>query len=276
MTRIDLPTSDLHQLLSPVLPHASTDELSPELGVARLEARNGTIHAVATDRRTLAATRLLGGDAVQDFALTVTREDAAGLLKLFPHSKDYDPELRLVVDEVPVTTDDGTTYALGIRIDSEDGKRNLRRGPIRDLAKYVTMPVPPDMQRRTYWRLLARGDRWSLILLTQGREGEPPEPHPYLPQPRLNPEWLIKMGDGLRPDDLLHDRIRRHLWAHAQHEPSIEVRDAASRATTAAIGPGRTRHRHHQPHHRQEARRTGRRRPVARHGRDPQQSRARP
>lgn len=46
MPRVDLTTSELHALLAPVLPHASTDTDQPEHGVVRLEARASVEHEV--------------------------------------------------------------------------------------------------------------------------------------------------------------------------------------------------------------------------------------
>ncbi|MFI7628434.1 DNA translocase FtsK [Microbispora rosea] len=123
MTRIDLATSELHELLTPVLPHASTDKERPELGVVRIEARGSVLSAVASDRITLAATRH-PADGLDDFALTIDREDAANLLKIFRHTKKTDPQLAIVVEEMPLPTDTGSAYGLGIRIDSETGKRH--------------------------------------------------------------------------------------------------------------------------------------------------------
>lgn len=121
MTRIDLATSDLHDLLTPVLPHAATDKELPELGVVHLEARDGVLSAVASDRTTLAATRL-PVDTTEDFALTIDRKDADNLLKIFRHTQKTDPQLVVVVEEMPIST--GSAYGLGIRIDSETGKRH--------------------------------------------------------------------------------------------------------------------------------------------------------
>ena len=59
MTRVDLRTSEWHDLITPVLPHASTDKDDPLLQVVRLEIEAREIIAVATDRTTLAAERLV-------------------------------------------------------------------------------------------------------------------------------------------------------------------------------------------------------------------------
>lgn len=124
MPRIDLPTSELHALLAPVLPHAGSDKDFPELSVVRLEARDRTLHAVATDRYTLAAARHMLRDSVDSFTLTLDRADVAGILGLFRHTKNEDPDLRVTVDRMPVPVDTGTSpIALGIRIEAPDGKK---------------------------------------------------------------------------------------------------------------------------------------------------------
>lgn len=104
------------------------------------------------------------------------------------------------------------------------------KGIMRDLAKWAAMLAGTDMKRRTYWRPIASGKRWSLLLLTQGQEGAPPEP-PAPSPPRLNPEWLARTGDDLEGEDLLYLRITERLRARQQHE-SLTLGEAASIATT--------------------------------------------
>jgi hypothetical protein len=104
------------------------------------------------------------------------------------------------------------------------------KSTMRELAKWANWLAGTDMKRRTYWRPIAGGKRWSLLLLTQGQEGEPPEP-PAATAPRINPEWLVKTGDGLKGEDLLHLRITERLRARQQHE-SLTLGEAASIATT--------------------------------------------
>lgn len=54
MTRIDLTTRELHDLITPVLPHTGTDPDVPELALIRLEVRAQVLYAIATDRYTFA------------------------------------------------------------------------------------------------------------------------------------------------------------------------------------------------------------------------------
>ncbi|GAA0402716.1 hypothetical protein GCM10009530_63350 [Microbispora corallina] len=142
MTRIDMLTSELHELVAPVLPHAGTDKQLPELGVVRIEARDGVLHAIATDRYTLAASRHMLGDQVDDFTLTIDRVDAAGILRLFRFTKNEDPELRIIVDQMPMPSDSGSSLlGLGIRIDGPDGKRLVLHDRAYDI------PTPLDTWR---------------------------------------------------------------------------------------------------------------------------------
>lgn len=124
MTRIDLTTRELHGLIAPVLPHASTDVSQPQLGCINLEVRGSVVSAVASDRYSLAATRHQLDDPADDITLLIDRADAAAMLKLYSFTKDTDPRLTLVVDTVPVPIGGTRTVdALGLRIDGEDGTR---------------------------------------------------------------------------------------------------------------------------------------------------------
>src|SRR5260370_9687467 len=57
VTRIDMTTREWHELITPVLPHASTGKDDPQLSAIRIEIAERAIFAVATDRYTLAAER---------------------------------------------------------------------------------------------------------------------------------------------------------------------------------------------------------------------------
>jgi hypothetical protein len=130
MTRIDLTTRELHELVAPVLPHASTDKELPELGVIRLEALGSVVYAVATDRYTMAATRHRIFDDVDDVTISIDRSDAAAMLKLFKYTKDEDPQLRLIIDKVPIPVHDrgGSVNGLGLTVQSEDGNKLILHG----------------------------------------------------------------------------------------------------------------------------------------------------
>jgi len=132
MTRVDLSTKDLHDLLNPVLPHAGTDPEVPELGVILLEVRRSVAYAVATDRYTMAAARHPLAEDADDaaVAVAVSRDDAAAMLKLFKHSKKDNPQLQLLIDKVPVpvTPRGDTLHSLGLTVTSEDGTRLVLHG----------------------------------------------------------------------------------------------------------------------------------------------------
>lgn len=130
MTRIDLTTRELHELVAPVLPHASTDKELPELGVIRVEVRDSVVYAVATDRYTMAVTRHRVFDTADDTVISIDRSDAAAMLKLFKYTKDDDPQLKLVIDKVPVPVHDrgGSVNGLGLTVQSEDGNKLILHG----------------------------------------------------------------------------------------------------------------------------------------------------
>lgn len=135
MTRIDMTTREWHELIKPVLPHASTDTDLPELCSVRLECSRQVLFAVATDRYTLGASRHVLDEVGSEFVIHVERTDAANMLRLFPYTKDSNPELRITVDKVsiPVGRGPSSVEALGLTVESEDGTRLLlhdRRNPL--------------------------------------------------------------------------------------------------------------------------------------------------
>lgn len=124
MTRIDMTTREWHELIKPVLPHASTDAEVPEINVVRIEGCGGVVYAVATDRYTLGASRLVLDSPSGDFVVSIDRADAAAMLKLFAFGKDHDPRLRIIIDTVNVPMDRGPDLrTLGLTIESEEGTR---------------------------------------------------------------------------------------------------------------------------------------------------------
>jgi hypothetical protein len=162
VTRIDLTTREWHELIKPVIPHASTDPDERELAVIRVEGADRAFYAVATDRRTLAAerhplngTRRLGMYVPHPVHVRVS--DAKSSLTLFPFSKDSDPPLRLTIDKttVPVLVAGrpDTVDRLAITLEGTDGTRlvlhdhrDSSNDPLggwrRTLAGLVNRPVP--------------------------------------------------------------------------------------------------------------------------------------
>lgn len=123
MTRIDITTRDLHQLIAPVLPHASTDGELPALNCVHLQVTGHVLYAVATDRYTLAATRHPIDGFAEATTVDIDRTDAAAALKLFTFSKDEDPKLTLIIDTVAVPVSGLSVTGRALRIDAEDGTR---------------------------------------------------------------------------------------------------------------------------------------------------------
>ncbi|OPG13684.1 hypothetical protein [Microbispora sp. GKU 823] len=107
--------------------------------------------------------------------------------------------------------------------------------PMRELAKLATTLARPEMERRTVWHLLAGWKHWALILIRHAPKSAPPEKPSLAPTVRINPEFLRKIGIGLKPESLIHERIHQHLRAIAQDAHEIEVNEAAAGAADAAI-----------------------------------------
>ena len=208
MTRIDITTRDLHQLIAPVLPHASTDASIPELNAVRVETRGATMHAVATDRVTMAATRLQVG-LVDDCVIHVDRADCLAMLKLFTFTKEEDPDLVLTLDQVTVPVGNTSLSALALRIDSQDGTRLVlhdRRVP--------GQPNALDGWRKVIGRVLHREQTVGApaLLLT----------------PAILPRWSKAAGKGERltvfcgpdPSDSILVTVESHfigVWTPAGH-----------------------------------------------------------
>lgn len=117
MTILNLPTSELHHLLVPVIPHAGTDLEIPQLVAVRLELADDVLYAAATDRQTLAATRHLLDQPAPPASVTLDRDGALAITRVFKYNRDADPTLRL---------DIGTR---ALRIDGEDGTRLVLEAP---------------------------------------------------------------------------------------------------------------------------------------------------
>jgi hypothetical protein len=111
VTILSLPTSELHHLLAPVIPHAGTDLDLPQLSAIRLELTGDILYAAATDRSTLAATRQPLAEPMPEAAVTLDRDGAQAILRVFKHTRDENPVLRLDI------------ATGGLRVDGEDGTR---------------------------------------------------------------------------------------------------------------------------------------------------------
>jgi hypothetical protein len=123
-----MTTREWHELLKPVLPHASSDANLPELGVIRIESTPDALYAVATDRYTLAAERHpLAGTGEVTQPVHVDSKEAAATLRFFTHSKDYDPPLHVTIDTVPVPVqivgERRSVNAMGITLHRDDGAK---------------------------------------------------------------------------------------------------------------------------------------------------------
>jgi len=137
-----MSTREWHDLIRPVLPHASTDKETPELGVIRIEPAATAVYAVGTDRYTMAAERwpLTGSDhgRFDVDPVHLNTSDAAASLKLFTYNKDEDPPLRVTIDTaaipIHVVGQPRTINQLAITIESLDGTR-LALHDVRDPSR---------------------------------------------------------------------------------------------------------------------------------------------
>lgn len=171
MTRIDLTTRELHDLIAPVLPHASTDKTLPELGVIRIEVRDSVVYAVATDRYTMAATRHRLKEPTPDTEIAVGLADAAALLKVFKYTRSDDPELHLVVGAVREDTVLEPAERPALTVSAKDGN---------------TLVLPGREHRPlTAWR--------TIMAKAIHREQKPANPHLVLTSTYLS-RWAKAAG----------------------------------------------------------------------------------
>jgi hypothetical protein len=117
------------ELIKPVLPHVSADKELPELQAVRLEACERAVYAIATDRCTLAAERhRLDSRGERARPVHIAAKEAAASLRMFPYSKDFDPPLRVTVDQHPIPVDHGhSLMGWGVTLESPSSTRVLLR-----------------------------------------------------------------------------------------------------------------------------------------------------
>lgn len=140
--RLDMATSEWHQLVKPVLPHITRDTDVPELSQVRIQVGGSSLYAVATDRYTLGAERrpLDRADRHQPQPPVHVRDsDIAASLKLFARTKDDDPPLSVAIDTVSIPVEvmgeTGRYSGLAVTLTSAAGARLVmhdRRIPGRD------------------------------------------------------------------------------------------------------------------------------------------------
>lgn len=217
MTRIDMTTREWHDLIKPVISHASTDKEVPELGVVRIEPADSALYVAATDRYTLAAERWplppsdrgrLTGQPVH-----LAASEVSASLKLFRHSKDEDPQLRITIDtaSIPISVvgRPSSVNRLAVTIQQEgDGTRLVlhdERDPTRDplagwrkgIHKAMTRPAGRALEGMDLpaWQL----SRWA----SAARKGE-----------------RLTVYTGPEPGDPLLVTVEEHfagLWAIPQY-----------------------------------------------------------
>lgn len=232
MTRIDVTTREWHELIKPVLPHASTDAEVPEINVVRLEGRNRIVYAVATDRYTLAASRHVLDSPFEDFVITIDRTDAAAMLRLFTHGKDRDPRLRVTIDTVTAAASGPgpELRTLGLIVESEEGTRLVlhgRAGALSGWRKTLAQLVYRDLGPASSRLLLTPGQlgRWSAASRKGERITVIPGPDAGAPililvEDHFAGAWMPANHIDGESDDLLTGTPWRAELAEYQPEPA--------------------------------------------------------
>lgn len=185
MTSIELTTSQLHNLINPVLPHTGDGKGLPALGAIRLEVRGSVLYAVATDRYTMGVTRHPLAEPTPDTTIAIGRADADAMLRLFKHGKTDDPELRLTIGNVAaetvldpadkpaltVTAKDGKTLVLHGREDALSTWRTLMAKFVHRAPKPATPALALTAMYLPRWtRALNKSDKLEMFLGTKDND----------------------------------------------------------------------------------------------------------
>jgi hypothetical protein len=174
MSDIVLSTAELHDLIVPVLPHASGDKNSPELDIVRIEVRDNVLYAIASDRYTMAVTRHRLRDATADSTIAISRADAAVMLKLFKFDRNTNPDVQLTVGSVEAETILDPADRPALTVSAKDGNTLVLHG--RD-----------DRQIASWRKIMAK---------VIHREERPASPHLNL-APMYLSRWTKAMRKGV-------------------------------------------------------------------------------
>lgn len=179
MASIQMTTSDLHDLLAPVLPHTGDGKGLPALSAIRIEVRDNTVYAVATDRYTMAATRHPLREAAPDTTIAIGGVDAAAMLKLFKHTKNDNPDLQLTVGNIEaetvldpadkpaltITAKDGATLVLHGREDALATWRNILAKQVHRAPKAASPSIALNAMQLPRWtKAIRKGDQLEVFL----------------------------------------------------------------------------------------------------------------
>lgn len=99
MTSIELSASELRDLVSPVLPLASSDATLPVLNSVLLQVRGDYITATATDRYRLGIQRFKFDEPPAEFTALVSVRDLRHMLTIFKPNKAIDMRLLLTTGD---------------------------------------------------------------------------------------------------------------------------------------------------------------------------------
>lgn len=104
MTAITLTATQLRDLLTPVIPHASKDETLPTLRAVHIRTAGKYVTAIATDRYRIGFQRVaLDPEPEAGFDAVLSAVAIKRLLALFRPSRSHNPAVRLTIDGARIT-----------------------------------------------------------------------------------------------------------------------------------------------------------------------------
>jgi hypothetical protein len=139
MTSIQVKTSELHDLLTPVLPHTGDGKGMPALSAIRLEVRANVAYAVATDRYTMAITRHTLDQPTPDTTIAIGKTDASAMLKLFKFGRNDNPDLQLTVGKIEAETVLDPADKPALTVTAKDGATLVLHGREDALSTWRTI-----------------------------------------------------------------------------------------------------------------------------------------
>lgn len=110
MTTITLTATQLRDLLTPVLPHASKDDTLPVLTAVHIRTAGRYVTAIATDRYRIGFQRVaLDPEPEAGFDAVVSVVALKRLLAMFRPTRSHNPAVRLTVDDGRLTATAAST-----------------------------------------------------------------------------------------------------------------------------------------------------------------------
>ncbi|MGW7582773.1 hypothetical protein ACWGKU_29370 [Kitasatospora sp. NPDC054768] len=136
---LGLAAADLARILEQTAPHRGDHEYWPRLAVTRLDADNRHLHAVATDRFTIAVARAATTTVTEGrpWAASVNADDA-GMLAAWARSRGHDEHVRLVMDSQSL---EASTLTSRLKVPVTTGAYVIQWRPL--LREHLEQPPTP-------------------------------------------------------------------------------------------------------------------------------------